>query len=352
MTTNPLPFPPPLACADVDQRLADYLDNELPTALAPAERAAVDRHLTTCDRCRALVDDLHAVTRAAAALPPLAPSRDLWDGIAARLGAQESAAPSPADAQVDDVQPRVLPFDVRHVRRPAPGHAAPGAGRANRARPGAPRPAAAHGVTWSTRRLASAAVALVTATAGTTYVLARGTPAPAGTLATTSPNATISPNVGTPNDRMPGAPARDAQMPNDLAQDTQSSGHAPTSAPAGRVAAGPPRAESLDRALTARRRGAAPADLRAVTDAAVPGAAVYDREIASLRAAVRDRRGDLDSATVAVLVRNLTIIDQAIAQSRAALARDPHSPFLGDQLTRALGQKVDLLRTAALMPRT
>ena len=38
--------------------------------------------------------------------------------------------------------------------------------------------------------------------------------------------------------------------------------------------------------------------------------------------------------------------------SRAALARDPHSPFLGDQLTRALGQKVDLLRTAALLPRT
>jgi hypothetical protein len=53
-----------------------------------------------------------------------------------------------------------------------------------------------------------------------------------------------------------------------------------------------------------------------------------------------------------VLVRNLVIIDAAIAQSRAALARDPHSPFLGDQLTRALGQKVELLRTVALMPRT
>ena len=67
---------------------------------------------------------------------------------------------------------------------------------------------------------------------------------------------------------------------------------------------------------------------------------------------VRERRGELDSATVAVLVRNLVVIDRAIAQSRAALARDPHSPFLGDQLTRALGQKVELLRTAALIPRT
>jgi hypothetical protein len=84
----------------------------------------------------------------------------------------------------------------------------------------------------------------------------------------------------------------------------------------------------------------------------VPGAADYDREIAALRVAVRERRGELDSATVVVLVRNLRVIDQAIAQSRAALARDPHSPFLGDQLTRALGQKVDLLRTAALLPRT
>jgi hypothetical protein len=86
--------------------------------------------------------------------------------------------------------------------------------------------------------------------------------------------------------------------------------------------------------------------------ATVPGAAAYDREIAALRAVVRERSGELDSATVSVLVRNLGIIDAAIAQSRAALARDPHSQFLGDQLTRALGQKVELLRTVALMQRS
>lgn len=356
MTTSSLPFPRPLACTDVDRQLADYLDDEPAAGLAPAERTAVDRHVATCTRCQALVDDLRAVTRTAASLPPLVPPHDLWNGIAARLGPRELSVPTatPAAVAADDAPARVLPFDVHHVRRPAPGHAAPGTGRA---RSGAPRAPAARGVPWSPRRLAAAAAALVAVTAGTTYRLARGTPAPAGTIADATPNGqapdgsprdTQPPNAQSPNGQATGAPRSDVPDP-------------PASAPAARVAAGPARGPDTDHAPAAPpgtgRGGPRPGDLRtvadaAVPDAAVPGAAAYDREIAALRAAVHDRRGDLDSATVAVLVRNLTIIDQAIAQSRAALARDPHSQFLGDQLTRALGQKVDLLRTAALMPRT
>jgi hypothetical protein len=96
---------------------------------------------------------------------------------------------------------------------------------------------------------------------------------------------------------------------------------------------------------TVARQGAEP-----LAASAAPGAATYDREIAQLRRVVQQRRADLDSGTVAVLERNLRVIDDAIAQSRAALARDPRSRFLGQQLERTLDQKLELLRTAALLP--
>jgi hypothetical protein len=62
------------------------------------------------------------------------------------------------------------------------------------------------------------------------------------------------------------------------------------------------------------------------------------------------RRSELDTATVRVLEENLTIIDRAIDQSRQALVRDPNSTFLIDHLNSALGRKVELLRTATLIP--
>ena len=79
--------------------------------------------------------------------------------------------------------------------------------------------------------------------------------------------------------------------------------------------------------------------------------AAFDREVMRLRSMLEQRRPDLDSATVALLERNLGIIDQAIAESRAALARNPGSTLLNRQLQNALGKKVQVLRTAALLPR-
>jgi hypothetical protein len=78
--------------------------------------------------------------------------------------------------------------------------------------------------------------------------------------------------------------------------------------------------------------------------------AAYAREIAELRAALDRRRPGLDSATVAILERNLAIIDSAITQSKAALARNPNSALLTRQLDRALNKKVEVLRTAVLLP--
>jgi len=77
---------------------------------------------------------------------------------------------------------------------------------------------------------------------------------------------------------------------------------------------------------------------------------VYGKEIAMLQAVVSQRKTQLDSSTVAIIEQNLKIIDAAIARSRAALAKDPASLLLSEQLTHVLDKKVELLRTAALLP--
>jgi hypothetical protein len=76
----------------------------------------------------------------------------------------------------------------------------------------------------------------------------------------------------------------------------------------------------------------------------------YDAEIARLRTIVDKRHSTLDSATARVIDQNLLIIDAAIAQCRAALAKDPASRFLIQSLNDALGDKVQLLRTATMLP--
>jgi len=78
--------------------------------------------------------------------------------------------------------------------------------------------------------------------------------------------------------------------------------------------------------------------------------AVYGKEIEMLQNIVSQRRTQLDSSTVAIIERNLRIIDAAINQSRAALARNPASMLLSQQLTHALDKKVELLRTAVMLP--
>jgi hypothetical protein len=77
---------------------------------------------------------------------------------------------------------------------------------------------------------------------------------------------------------------------------------------------------------------------------------VYDREIALLDSVVHTRRGSLDPKTVQIIEANLKIIDRAIAESRAALAKDPKSPLLTNRLDNVLGSKVELLRTVAFLP--
>jgi hypothetical protein len=76
----------------------------------------------------------------------------------------------------------------------------------------------------------------------------------------------------------------------------------------------------------------------------------YGREIAGLLAVYKFKQRDLDSSTVAVVAKNMAIIDEAIAQCRVALRRDPASGYLMQSLNDALDTKVQLLRTAAALP--
>ena len=76
----------------------------------------------------------------------------------------------------------------------------------------------------------------------------------------------------------------------------------------------------------------------------------YDQEIGRLRAIVEQRRTQLDTTTLKVIEHNLVVIDSAITQCKAALRRDPASRFLTESLNDALDTKIELLRTAAMLP--
>ena len=231
-----------MTCTEYEAMLGRDLEGEL----SLDERAHADEHLAGCARCTALRTDLVEIAAKAAALPLESPSRDLWDGIAARIEAPVIALGTTGEHRVP--------------RRP-------------------------HLV-----RYAAAAAALIAVTAGTTYVLTRN--------ALMNEASVTAGQTGTPGPDTMGATTQ-------LVSDPQT----------------------------------------AAADAA------FDREVIRLRALLEERRPDLDSATVALLERNLEIIDHAIAESRAALATNPGSALLNRQLQNALGKKVQVLRTAALLPR-
>ncbi|HVE79235.1 MAG TPA: zf-HC2 domain-containing protein [Gemmatimonadaceae bacterium] len=262
-----------LTCTDVEARVADYLEGDLDAAV----RTAVERHLGGCRDCSGIVADLRSIVARAAMLPAVAPERDLWGGIEARIEA------------------------------PVIGIGAGAAGA---------RPRRSLGTigTIGTRGWLAIAAGLVLVTAGTTFTLTRvyyGESAPA-MVAVVGQDAPVT----IPLD----AGARDD-----------------TTLPA------PPDGGAAGTPAAAARAGI---QFVARTSAEV----TYDTEIARLRKIVDTRRTQLDPATIAVIERSLAVIDEAILQSRAALSRDPRSGFLIEQLNNALDKKVDLLRTAALLP--
>ena len=109
----------------------------------------------------------------------------------------------------------------------------------------------------------------------------------------------------------------------------------------------PPAPASKQSARTAR---ATPASSVRLVSAKPSAEQVYTSEIARLRTIVERRRAQLDPATIGVIERNLKVIDDAIAQCKLALTKDPASRFLMESLNNALENKVQLLRTATMLP--
>ena len=79
-----------MTCDEVDGRLDDYADG----SLGEGEFQEVELHLSSCAACREQERRLRLILAQARALPrELAPSRDLWGGVAQRI---EAARRGPA----------------------------------------------------------------------------------------------------------------------------------------------------------------------------------------------------------------------------------------------------------------
>jgi hypothetical protein len=117
---------------------------------------------------------------------------------------------------------------------------------------------------------------------------------------------------------------------------------------------------ALSSAVTVRIVGGGPGDVSPPAAAAPPDErpvpryevleAHYARTAAQLAAAVDAERGTLAPETVATVERSLRTIDAAIAEARAALARDPHNPALVQLFSASYEQKLTLLKRAAELP--
>jgi hypothetical protein len=276
-----------LTCADCDELFLDYFEGDLDAAT----RTSIDAHIGSCARCQGLVRDIAGIRNQASALQDIAPSKDLWQGIEARI------------------QPAVVSI--------APHRQAFGLQR---------------------RMLVAAAAALVVVTSSVTYVttsrvIGKGQ---RPVRVVENPRAVPLPGetdeVGT--SAVPGVD--EGSSPSATVES------APAEAP---VRAAEPKATQRIRQTEPRTA--------LVSKSTAPMTAsemALSSEIGQLQTLLRQKRTELDPATVQVVEDNLNLIDVAVKQARAALARDPASGFLTERLDNALQKKVELLRTVAMLP--
>ncbi|HEY6210483.1 MAG TPA: zf-HC2 domain-containing protein [Gemmatimonadales bacterium] len=92
---------------------------------------------------------------------------------------------------------------------------------------------------------------------------------------------------------------------------------------------------------------ATPAPMPMLVNASAPGTnARYAAAVADLERALEQGRGRLDTATVRVIEKNLSIIDRAIREAQSALAADPGNAYLNLHLAEQMRRKLELLRRA------
>jgi anti-sigma factor RsiW len=238
----------------VQALLDEYIDG----GLAAAERDEVERHLEGCAECAAEVESLLTLRARTRALPrEIAPGRDLWPEIQARI----QAAPAPrveAPERLVGAADGVIDLAARR-------------GRAIR---------------WSGAfGRAAAVIALIAISSGGTAYLLRGRGAAPVAVAPAATQPRASGNVRLAADR------------HDLAT------------------------------------------FRA-------GAGGFEGAVEELRTTFESQRDRLSPETVRIIEQNLVIIDRAIAESRAALEKDPNDPDLPLLLSGVYRQKLELLQHA------
>lgn len=275
-----------LTCAEVDELLPDYLEEDL----TGARLADVEAHISTCARCQGLVRDIDDIRDAAARMPQLAPSRDLWSGIESRI------------------QSPVVSITARR-----------------------------EGIHISRRMLGMAAAALVVISSSITYVATR----PGAVRIADAPSALpdMSKVGGELGPAVVNAPAPEVTEP---APAPENSGVRSAPAPVKPTPVRPSSVGAL-RSNASRMTVVKNSPKTAAETALAP-------EIDELQAVLRQRRSQLDPSTVKIVEDNLALIDAAVKQAREALQRDPASGFLTEQLDNALQKKVQLLRTVAALP--
>ncbi|MGH7477765.1 MAG: anti-sigma factor family protein [Longimicrobiales bacterium] len=90
------------------------------------------------------------------------------------------------------------------------------------------------------------------------------------------------------------------------------------------------------------------AELVSLVAPAEPAVEPLETAAAELEAALLAERSALDPHTVEVLESNLRLIDDAIAEIRAALENDPADLYLNRALANAMRRKLDVLRVTAV----
>jgi len=274
-----------LTCAECDELFLEYFEGELDDA----RKSMLEAHASSCARCQGLIRDINGITTAAANLPVLEPSRDLWKGIETRIA------------------PEVVPIGYRR-----------------------------EGIHLSRRVIGLAAAALIVVSSSITYVATRTTKKPirvvnAPGVFVPGQNDEIGAPQPAPVETAPAPEATTTEAPSEPAKS------APTPAPSKRR----PTIGTSNGSRVGVMNVNAP-----VTDAEKALAP----EIVQLQQMLKLRRNQLDPSTVKVVEDNLALIDAAVKQAREALMRDPASGFLTEQLDGALQKKVELLRTVALLP--
>ncbi len=213
----------------------EYVDD----GLDATERASIERHLAECGECRALADDLRALTLAARNLPPADPPATAWRRLEPSIRLQYESA----------VRIGGRRGGVRRIRYAAYG-------------------------------LAAAAIVTIAVATGL--------------------------RVGPPRANIPAPPAAGSAPQADAAQSVE-------------------------------------AELRAAEEH-------YDNAIKGLEQIANANQGALDPATAATLQKNLSVIDQAISESRAAVRAQPNSEPAQQSLLENFRTKVAVLQdTVALI---